>query len=119
MPEIIVKNQALEKNIETFVNWYYNRHPAEATAFEELVKRESENLINENGMSKEGCFMAMGMVPQHMYSVLKQAMRIALGIDDFWRDYSNYKLFYKVWRNAMIRRKPKQWLRVTPLTPTT
>lgn len=120
MPQVIIKNQTLEREIETVVNWFYKKHPNDALFMEEMVKRESAHLHQQNGMSKDGCFLTYGKLPSQVYSIVKQAFRRVHNIEDFWSDYDRYQLFFKVWRNAAIKRRPTAFLDLGALNkPTT
>ena len=112
MPEILIKNKALEATLSEIIDAYYDLCPAQADWFEALVREESSHLVNASGLSAGGCFMTLAKLPKNLYSFIRWQVSKRCKLDDFFRDPANYRLIIKLWSNAAIRRKPKNWIQI-------
>lgn len=110
--EIVIKNQAIERDLATIVNWYYTKYPESAASFDSYVSEESSRLIKPTAMTTDGHMLNFAKLPAPLYSIIKRAFSMVHGIDDFFRDQSNYYLLCKVWQTARIKRIPTKLLTV-------
>ena len=84
-----------------------------AAEFDAGVKAAQYGLKKSNAMSDENEFMGMGFIHQHLYAAVRRAGQLCFKLDDVWRDKANFRLFFKVWNKAALKRKLTQQLRVT------
>lgn len=114
MPEIIIKNAALERTLSEIADAYRACCPSEYTAFLALVNTASASQKQSSGMSDEGHFMDLMRFPGTLYPFIKHQMRKRHGIDDFFRDKANYRLVMKVWSDLKLKHKATSIFRVKP-----
>jgi len=103
--EILFRNKALNDVLEEIITAFYELCPEAAAEFERIVSEESKSLVKESAMSADGNFLNLCKLPKIMYMFIRAQMRKRCGIDDFFRDWENYYLLTKVWKNARIRRR--------------
>jgi len=111
--QFVIKNKSVTDFFAEVADAYYAVCPARAAEFDEGVAAHQYGLKKPTGMSDEGNFMSLGLLPEHLYTFIIRAARTYLDIDDIFRDKKNFYLFFKVWKKAATRRKPTQILRVS------
>jgi hypothetical protein len=115
MPEIIIKNQSIERFVEEVASAYCSAYPSKAEAFDRLVRHQTASLIKTTGMSTGGTLMEIGALPNEIYAAVKHLAKIHLNIPDFWDDFDRFNLFLRVWSNCRIKRTPTPFLTVPAL----
>lgn len=108
--EIVVKDAAVVRILEEIADAWRCLRPESYRDFLELMDEESKNLIKPTAMSAGGNMLNFGKLPTDLYVFIKQQMRKRCGIDDFFRDPTNFYLLTKVWSDARIRRTPTNML---------
>lgn len=109
---VVIKGKSLTDLFTEIAEAYHMDFPELAAEFTNGVKTSQYGLKRANGMSDEGQFMELGMIPEHLYGAVKRAAQLCFNLDDCWRDPANMRLFFKVWQNAAIKRKPTKILDV-------
>lgn len=110
--QVVIKNASLERFLSEVADAFCSEWPAYAEEVTKFVQEEQSRLIKQTGMSQDGTLMTLGHMPAEIYSFVKRQAFKRLNIEDFWADYDNYRLFFKVWTNCAVRRKRTPMLQV-------
>ena len=110
---VVIKGKSLSDLFTEIAEAYYKDFPALAEEFDNGIKLAQYGLKKSNAMSDSNEFMAMGYLPEHLYGAVKRAARLCFNLDDVWRDPKNFRLFFKIWNKAALKRKLTQQLRVS------
>lgn len=71
MPNIIVKHQLVENQIEEWIRWWKRDKPGEYAEFMAMVKEYHDGMYRGDGISRERLLGYRGLIPQDLFIMIE------------------------------------------------